>query len=170
MNFYYYTSANRVVVTSFRQHRVVLPCTVAKEKCKQNEFAHFYFRPWKVCPLGKCSGWVVIAQRCSIWNGWNRSSNRTDLLHSVQVSHLQSNSFAHLSSGGDLDSKLAPGLLREPARSLWDVKDYPSVIASTTVCNTSKLGENLWQLIRNLFLWISSPAWDTFLFQPIYLL
>lgn len=28
MNFYYYTSTNMVVVTSFRQHRVVLPCTV----------------------------------------------------------------------------------------------------------------------------------------------
>lgn len=117
------------------------------------------------------SGWVVITRRCSIWNGWNLSSSRTDLLHRVQVSHLQTNcSFAHLLSGGDLDSRLAPNLLGEPARGLWDVKDYPSVNASMTVCNTSKLSENLWLLVRNLSLWISSLAWDGFFFQPIYLL
>lgn len=117
------------------------------------------------------SGWVVVTWLCSIWNGWNLSSSRTEPLLSVQVSHLQGNSsFAHLSSGGDLDSRLAPILLGEPARGLWDVKVYPSVNASIIVCNTSKLSENLWLLVRDLSLWISSPARDSFLSHPIYLL
>lgn len=72
-----------------------------------------------------------------------------------------------------MDSSLAPRSLSEPARGhtdLLDARDYFSVDAGVTVCNTSKLSENLWLLIRSLSLQTSSSASDSFLFQPIYLL
>lgn len=120
------------------------------------------------------TGWVAITQQCSAQHHWNLSSNGTCLLHSVQVSQLQSSKgLAHLLSGGELDSRVAPRSLGEPARGhagLWDAGGYLSVNAGTTVCNISKLSENLWLLIRSLSLQTSSPASDSFLFQPIYLL
>lgn len=120
------------------------------------------------------TGWVAITRQCSTQHDWNLSSDRTCLLHGVQVSHLQSsNSLAHLSSDGELDSRLAPRSLGEPARGhtgLWDVSDYLSVDPGTTICNTSKLSENLWMLLRSLSLQTGSAASDSFLFQLIYLL
>lgn len=101
---------------------------------------------------------------------WKLSSDGMCLLHSVPLSHLQSgSSLAHLLSGGELDSRLASCLFRAIARGytgFQDVRDYLSVNAGMVVCNASKVSENL---NKEPFPADSSPASDSFLFQPIYL-
>lgn len=114
-----------------------------------------------------CHDLVVL---CMGTHPWKLSSHGMCLLHSVQLSHLQSgSSLAHLSSGGELDSRLASRLLRATARGhtgFLDVRDYLSVNAGMVVCNASKVSENL---NKEPFPTDSSPASDSFLFQPIYL-
>lgn len=101
---------------------------------------------------------------------WKLSSDGMCLLHSVQLSHLQSgSSLAHLSSGGELDSRLPSRLLGATARGhtgFLDVRNYLSVNAGMVVCNASKVSENL---NKEPFPTDSSPASDNFIFQPISL-
>lgn len=155
----------------------MLLCTVAKEKCKQKEFARFYLGQWKVCPLGKYSQPLVELPLLSgAPHGTAGTSPATGRVFcTVSKSHTCKAATAQLTFR--LVENWIPGWLHARWVSLpeavraFGMRETTSLsVLARLFATISKLSEKPWLLIRSLSPQTSSSASDSFLFQPMYLL